>query len=198
VKNADVTIPFQKNIMKTPISIIVAAGIFISPLTCTAAYLIELTNGAKFTTTFYWKEKNQIKFYAFGGILGFEKDLISNITELPEIPYPLQSPPAPSKPLEDIEKMPSFKEIKKAATIPRAHPEKEAFIKEKRNIDEKIQAVCAALRKAKVKKDKKQVRVERKKLLSLKTELSNLRKRVSRAYGGQLPAWWDALEAPKP
>ncbi|MBC8461659.1 MAG: hypothetical protein H8D67_27110 [Deltaproteobacteria bacterium] len=71
------------------------------------------------------------------------------------------------------------------------HGQKEMFLNEKRRIATEIESVSAAFREAKVKNDRKQMQVERKRLLSLQTELSKLRENVRADHGGQVPVWWD-------
>jgi len=71
------------------------------------------------------------------------------------------------------------------------HGQKEMFLNEKRRIATEIESVSAAFKEAKVKNDRKQMQVERKRLLSLQTELSKLRENVRADHGGQVPAWWD-------
>lgn len=54
-----------------------------------------------------------------------------------------------------------------------------------------IKTVSAAFMEAKVKKDRKQIDEQWKKLLLLQKELSALSDKVKTAYGGKVPSWWD-------
>ncbi len=60
---------------------IIAISFILLPSFSSATYLIELPNGAKFITHGYWKEKNLIKFYYYGGIVGFDKDRVIRLEE---------------------------------------------------------------------------------------------------------------------
>ena len=60
---------------------IIAISLILLPSFSSATYLIELPNGAKFITPGFWKEKNLIKFYYYGGIVGFDKDRIIRLEE---------------------------------------------------------------------------------------------------------------------
>lgn len=60
---------------------IIAISFILLPSFSSATYLIELPNGARFITHGFWKEKNLIKFYYYGGIVGFDKDRIIRLEE---------------------------------------------------------------------------------------------------------------------
>ena len=60
---------------------IIAISLILYPSFSFAAYLIELPNGAKFITYGFWKEKNLIKFYYYGGIVAFQKDIVIRLEE---------------------------------------------------------------------------------------------------------------------
>ncbi|CAN2039893.1 putative DUF5667 domain-containing protein [Candidatus Magnetomoraceae bacterium gMMP-15] len=51
----------------------------IFPYTCSPYYLIKLKNNGRFTTSGYWREDNQIKFYLYEGEVGLQKNFIKNI-----------------------------------------------------------------------------------------------------------------------
>jgi len=118
--------------------------------------------------------------------VGIGKDLVKEIRES-DLPY-IKEEPQPAK----KEKVRAEAESK----LPPL-PEKEVFLKEKMRIATEVESVSAAFREAKAKNDRKQMQAERKRLLSLKTELSKLREKVRADHDGQTPAWWDApLPAP--
>jgi len=176
--------------MKKFILAIITIAFFIYPSVCLSSYLVELKNGSTFITNHYWKQKGQIKFYFRGGIVGISKDLVREIRES-DLPYIKEEPQSEK---EEEVKAESEQE-KETRLLP--HPEKEAFLEEKMRIATEIESVSAAFREAKAKKDRKQMQVERKRLLSLQTELSKLHKKVKAEHGGQAPAWWDEpLQAP--
>ena len=176
--------------MKKFILIIITIAFFIYPSVCLSSYLIKLKNGSTFITNHYWKEGRQIKFYYRGGVVGIGKNLVREIRES-DLPYiKEESQPARKKgaKAEDRHK-PELKQEKESQLPP--HPEKEVFLEEKMRITTEIEAVSAAFREAKTKNDRKQMQAERKRLLSLQTELSKLRENVRAEHGGQAPAWWD-------
>lgn len=176
--------------MKKFILIIATILFFIYPSVCLSSYLIELKNGSTFITNHYWKEGRQIKFYYRGGVVGISKNLVREIRES-DLPYIKEEPqPAKEEKVQaEAEYKPELEQEKETRLPP--HPEKEAFLKEKMRITTQIQAVSAAFREAKAKKDRKQMQAERKRLLSLQTELSKLREKVKADHDGQTPAWWD-------
>src|SRR5882724_542867 len=45
-----------------------------------ASYQIQLKNGNEIKTSHYWEEGDEIKFYAYGGIAGIKKELVSKVT----------------------------------------------------------------------------------------------------------------------
>ncbi len=127
--------------------------------------------------------------------MGVEKNSISNITES-ETTYSTESQPAFKSPIPKADQTLSPPQITKEPFPPQTDPpDKEALIEEKERIVTEIRHARAAFQEAKAKKDDKQMRTERKKLLSLHTERSNLFKRVKDAYGAQVPAWWHAEES---
>ena len=64
--------------MKKFIPLIIISFI-IWPAVCFSSYLIELKNGSTFITNYYWKKKDQIKFYYRGGVVGVGKDFVRKI-----------------------------------------------------------------------------------------------------------------------
>jgi len=151
--------------------------------------LIELKNGAKFVTSHHWEEGEFIKFYLYGGIVGFKKHQIKGIQPSDVAPHDKASRSTAkitARSTAHSKIVPS--QVKKP--VP-PHPEKETVLMNKRVLSTKTQAISAAFREAKAKNDRKQMEAERKKLLSLKNELLMLQKEVKQAYQGELPAWWN-------
>ena len=74
-------ISFLRSAGKGSFILIIAISFILLPSFSSATYLIELQNGAKFITHGYWKEKNLIKFYHYGGIVGVDKDRIIRLEE---------------------------------------------------------------------------------------------------------------------
>src|SRR5882724_13190593 len=51
-----------------------------------ASYQIQLKNGNEIKTSHYWEEGDEIKFYAYGGVAGVQKGLVSSVTTS-NVPY---------------------------------------------------------------------------------------------------------------
>ncbi len=47
-----------------------------------AGYAIKLNNESTFLTNYYWEKDGIIRFYAYGGILGFDRQTIRSIKEV--------------------------------------------------------------------------------------------------------------------
>ena len=74
-------ISFLKSAGKGCFIPIIVISFILLPSFSSATYLIELPNGAKFITHGFWEEKNLIKFYYYGGIVGFDKNRIIRLEE---------------------------------------------------------------------------------------------------------------------
>jgi len=55
------------------------------PSVCFSTYKIELNNGYSFITESYWKEDDLIKLIRYGGVIGLDPSLISNISWIDEL-----------------------------------------------------------------------------------------------------------------
>jgi len=177
------------NLMKHYIAVMVTLIFFICPSICFSSYLIELNNGSAFIINHYWKEGGQIKFYYYGGVVGIKKEFVRKIRES-DLPYIVEEPqPAKKeKSRAEAEYKPESKQKKEARLLP--PPEKKAFLEEKMRIATEIEAVSAAYKKAKVKKDRNEQDKHWKKLLLLHKKRSALRDQAKTAHGGQVPSWW--------
>jgi len=185
------------NLMKNYIAAIISIIFLICPSICFSSYLIELNNGSTFITYHYWKEGSQIKFYCYGGVVGIQKDLVREIKES-DLAYRevIDEPYVPEAPEVQAEAKGKSEEKKEKMTSVSDARDK-ALQEEKRRIMTEIQAARAAFVEAKAKNDRERMQAERKKLLSLQTELLKLREKVRDDHGGQAPAWWDEpLPAP--
>lgn len=81
-----------------------ACVIFILPASGLASSLIILKNGGKFVTSHYWEEGEFIKFFLYGGIVGFKKHQIKKVenTDLKavKVNVPAQMPKAAPVPVQ--------------------------------------------------------------------------------------------------
>jgi hypothetical protein len=176
--------------MMSPLFILsIAITLIIFPPVLHASYVIALKNGATFTTDLYWVEGSQIKFYIYGGVVGFEKNRVSSITET-ELPDRIESQPTLKSPIQT----PSFKAEQDKETL--AHFEKQDYLEKQRSLTAKIRLKTAAFREAKAENDPVRLKAERQQLLDLKSALSQLLQRVREAYGGRIPAWWHTGASP--
>ena len=82
-----------------------ACFIFILPASGFPSSLIELKSGAKFVTSHHWEEGEFIKFYLYGGIVGFKKHQIKKVENTDLIPKRANVPPQmPQAALAPVEK----------------------------------------------------------------------------------------------
>ena len=71
--------PTKGSPMKTILTLIAAAVFLIYPCFVSASYVIHLKDGREFATDQYYEEGDQIKFKRYGGVIGIEKDLASEM-----------------------------------------------------------------------------------------------------------------------
>ena len=74
--------------MKKLLTVIAVAVFIIYPSICFASYVIHLKDGKEFATDRYYEEGDQINFQRYGGVIGIQKDLASEmelVEEAPEI-----------------------------------------------------------------------------------------------------------------
>ena len=78
----------SRDSMKKLLTAIAAAVFVIYPCVVSASYIIHLKDGREFVSYQYWEEGDQIKFNRYGGVIGIERDLVSGmklVEEMPEI-----------------------------------------------------------------------------------------------------------------
>lgn len=96
--------------MKKHALLLAMAILLCTPGLSLSSYLVELKNGRSFLTSEYWEEDGLIRFYQFGGVIGFKRELVQKIEETSvrykeEIwePEPEESTPAPGPEPEGAE-----------------------------------------------------------------------------------------------
>jgi len=99
--------------MQTILALLVTALYLAYPVVGYASYLIQLKSGHEFIATRYWEEGGQIKFHAYGGILGVEVELIRKIEERETPDSEREMSAAQSEP---VQKPPSETPSEKAET----------------------------------------------------------------------------------
>jgi len=134
--------------------------------------LIELKSGAKFVTSHHWQEGEFIKFYLYGGIVGFKKHQIKRIQPTDMSPT-LQAHPSDEKlsaqSSASVEIAPP--QQKKTPSLP---AEKNSPPKKQAQLEQQIAAAFETLKKAKAENDSQRMKAEMKKFLNLKGELKAL------------------------
>ena len=66
--------------MKGFIRLIIILTFLMYPAVSFSSYFVRLKSGASFMTYSYWEKNGQIRFYHAGGIVGFHKSLVKEIT----------------------------------------------------------------------------------------------------------------------
>jgi hypothetical protein len=172
-----------------------------------ASYQIQLKNGSEIKTSHYWEEGNEIKFYAYGGVAGIQKGLVSRVITS-NLPYKEDSS---SK--EDLEKSrnpsglsgPKSKESAETRGSEIAgrtdgsgeqtgstggtvdfdyYRERKSAIKE--NLDNAIQRN----EEAKARQDQEATASTRKEYLEYSKQLLDLGDDLKKKNKGVLPDWW--------
>jgi hypothetical protein len=162
---------------------------FSLPALCSADFEIKLKDGTLFETRYYYEENSQVRFYLYGGTVGFPKSSISYIKKTPD--RIIEEKETGKKTAgqyknESGETVPS----KEKVTIQEEfQPDKSAVQKKKQNITAGIQNALSALRRAKLGHNRPNIKKERTKIMILKQELSELKKKTKKYYG-RLPDWW--------
>jgi hypothetical protein len=124
------------------VKFVVFFGVFvIGESFCHARYLIELNTGAKFVTSRYWQEKDQVWFQQSGGLIAVFKKQVKTIQES-EVQQPIQTDEStpnrnPANPGRRIDPAPTADrrpEVEKNKTFPGSAPapeiQKEAGIED--------------------------------------------------------------------
>ncbi len=140
--------------------------------------LIELKNGAKFVTSHHWEEGEFIKFYLYGGIVGFKKHQIKQIQATDMSPI-LQAHPSDEKiSTQSSASVEIAPPQQKKTPSPQAEPNK---LKEKQaELQKQIAAALEAMKKAKAESNSQRMKAERKKFLDLKGELKPLQDELTK------------------
>jgi len=144
--------------------------------------LIELKSGAKFVTSYTWEEGDLIKFYIYGGTVGFEKRGVKKIerTDLPNTGMEPQAVSEPQKPISEKETTPAVKEAatpsKKKASL--SSSKKARLLKRQKRIQTRVTAATEALKKARSGKSRRKIRTARKRLLRQKKKLQKIQNQL--------------------
>ena len=171
--------------MKKFIPVIVTIVFFIYPSICLSAYLIELKNGSTFITYHYWAEGRQIKFYCFGGVVGFPKNfvkairksdiaykeetVIQNAAKKPQPQPPRQKAEKPDNDLIDIE----------------------YYKREKQRLEQELDEAKRRYLSSLESGDKETKHAASRDALKINIQIDQLKKELKEKNKGVLPEWWN-------
>ena len=148
------------------------------PATGFPSSLIELKSGAKFVTSHHWEEGEFIKFYLYGGIVGFKKHQIKQIQPTDMSPI-LQAHPSDEKLSAQSTASVEIAPPQQKKT-PSPQTEKNKFKKKQAELQKQIAATLDALKKAKAESNSQRMKAERNKFLNLKGELKALQDELTK------------------
>jgi len=177
-------------------------------LVLAASYQIQLKNGSEIKTSHYWEEGDEIKFYAYGGVAGIQKGLVSRVITS-NVPYKEDSS---SK--EDMEKSQSpsvlsgpkskesaqTRENEIADRTDRSDGKRgekieaidfESYRERKAVLKEKLEDALQRNREATAKQDQGLKESTRKDYLDFSKQILDLGDELKKKNNGVLPAWWD-------
>jgi hypothetical protein len=172
------------------------------------SYQIQLKNGNEIKTSHYWEEGDVIKFYAYGGVAGIQKGLVSKVTTS-DVTYKEDSS---SK--EDLEKSrapsvvsgPKSKEgaqTRASDTANRADGSGEqkrstdetidfdSYRERKAVLKEKLEEALQRNREAITRQDPKARESTRHEYLEFSKQIMDLGEELKKKNKGVLPDWWD-------
>jgi hypothetical protein len=169
-----------------------------------ASYQIQLKNGNEINTSRYWEEGDEIKFYAYGGVAGIKKGLVSKVTTS-NVTYKEGSS---SK--EDLEKSrppvapsgPKSKEspevqIGERGSQSGGSPEKsgavdfDSYREKKIVLKEKLEQALQRNREAITRQDQDARESTRQEYLEFSKQIMDLGEELKKKNKGVLPDWWN-------
>jgi len=165
----------------------------IEPCICFSCFIIELESNKQFTTTKYWEEKNQIRFYLLDGIIGIPKDSIKRIIPCETAPHSMGLNIEPEKGHNKVP--PPVLPNTPKPSPPKKHPissaEKNTILAEKARLISAYQKAVKAFQATKTNGDARAIEQKRIELLKSKSKIGSLRNQVQKKHDGQLPEWWN-------
>lgn len=157
------------------------------PVLSSAGYLIELKNGSKFITYEHWEEGEEIKFYYYGGVVGFPKAIVKEIRES-DLPY--KEPLPEEKPSKTDEASPG-ETVKPQGDSAKEKPSDDSAYRAKReSLKKQIAEAMNKYNASLGQNDKKEIAETYQEVAKLSAELKALKKAVKEKYNGKLPDWW--------
>jgi hypothetical protein len=188
--------------------LILALMIFQSwTLVWAASYQIQLKNGNEIKTSHYWEEGDEIKFYAYGGVAGIQKALVSKVT-ISNVNYKddassneaLEKSRSPS--VLSGQRSKESAQTRPGQTANRAHGSSEKsralggavnfeyYRERKAALKEKFDNAIQRNEEAKARQDQEAMALTRKEYLEYSRLLLELGDDLKRKNNGELPDWW--------
>jgi len=161
-----------------------------------AAYVIHLKNGGQFWTTHHWEEKQEVRFYVAGGVMGIEKDRVRKIEksivdgdDVADVRVP--------------EKRPAEAQTKPEKTlIPQSPGEKidlKAYQAKMAGLKTALSKTLTRIRKATAEKDLDAKREATEENRRISASIYQLTDELKERNNGLLPAdWWKGLGREEP
>ena len=172
------------------------------------SYQIQLKNGNEIKTSHYWEEGDEIKFYAYGGIAGIKKGLVSKVTTSNETykegsssKEDLERSRAPSVLSTPKSKESSQTRASETASISDRDVEKigeksesvdfASYRERKAVLKEKLEEALQRNREAITRQDLKARESTRQEYLEFSKQIMDLGDDLKKKNKGVLPDWWD-------
>jgi len=182
--------------MRRLLTTLVTIAFLIYPSVCLPSYIIELKTGGNILVNFYWKERDQIKFYFYGGVVGIHKNGIKSIKEMDKEEIGAQGDILIEEETDSSEVVIRSEETKisgKEAGAAKGEGEDidtEYYKNRKKEIEEKYREAKKKLKQAIVDRDKLAQREAKKEIKELHDQISALSSELKEKNKGVLPVWW--------
>lgn len=161
------------------------------------SYIIELKNGNELSTSRYWIEGDEMKFYIYGGVGGIKRDLVGNIR--------ISDTSLKGLDKEDVNSV-NTGELTKETPKGRFQSEKSTFTREnekdqkvdlevyrdrKESLKRELEAASQRNREATANKDREGKERTRQEMLGYSKQIIDLGDELKRKNKGILPDWWE-------
>lgn len=169
-----------------------------------ASYLLQLKNGNEIKTSHYWEEGDEIKFYAYGGVAGIQKGLVSKVTtsnvndkegtsnnkglennETSSVPSGRKSNESPQIQTGKNESQSGGNPVKGEAVDFDYYRARKAVLKEK------LEQALQRNREAITRQDQEARESTRKEYLEFSKQIMDLGEELKKKNKDVLPDWWD-------
>lgn len=180
----------MKRLLRKWIWMMVVLPALLMAIDCPAAYRIELKNGTSIVTGYYWEENGQIKYHQYGGVVGINRDMITNITETDmsvpreiirtDPPISEKLPPVQAESVVDTKVEPEELQPAKVAQY------QEHLRRNHREIVTYVKTYYSAMSQ----NNQTTMDDASEQIKELQTEQELLKKEIMDYYKGDLPDWW--------